>query len=352
MTKDLLLAILSMDTYNRGYGPGITGLSDDLGTQIGTATISNRTSSLANSPEVAAGFYAVAYDTEYGKVIAYRGTDSGLELPLVDWPIAFNDDYDEAQVHLANRFYNDVSAGVAEPLILTGHSLGGALAGFTGLVNSEPIVAVAPIDFGPAFLNFKGLIDQYLLVKDTPQASTDEIFVPGKGNVNTVQFAVETLTAMGIDLNDIPTLQTQLTNYTGMHLSGEIAETARSAQTPSTPILDGFLQHMGSVVGPIDAHSASLTVIVKYAEDEFLAQGASALHFTTITEELFPALFDEDIAKLAGAVATPNADANDIMRDAIAYSALDEGSLFRGSSCLLYDIKIRGKLLLTNTYLP
>ena len=60
-SPELMYAILAMDAYNRGYNPGIANLSDTVGTQIGTATISNRSSSLANSPEIAAGFYAVAY---------------------------------------------------------------------------------------------------------------------------------------------------------------------------------------------------------------------------------------------------------------------------------------------------
>ena len=72
MTNDLFLAILAMDAYNRGYNPGIADLSDTVGMQIGTATISNRSSSLANSPEVAAGFYAVAYQWNGDTIMASR----------------------------------------------------------------------------------------------------------------------------------------------------------------------------------------------------------------------------------------------------------------------------------------
>ena len=38
ISKDLFLSILSMDAYNRGYNPGIEGLSDAPGTRIGNAT--------------------------------------------------------------------------------------------------------------------------------------------------------------------------------------------------------------------------------------------------------------------------------------------------------------------------
>ncbi len=77
--RDLFLAILAMDSYNRGSGAGLNdgggGDSDGLGeagSQIGTATVLNIP--LPQGSE-AAGFYAVAYATQYGTVISYRGTD-------------------------------------------------------------------------------------------------------------------------------------------------------------------------------------------------------------------------------------------------------------------------------------
>ena len=80
MSKDLLFALLSLDVYNRGFGAGLedreTGLTNE---GIGTATIRNRASFGVDDDlydqwkEV--GFHAEAYDTFYGRVIAYRGTD-------------------------------------------------------------------------------------------------------------------------------------------------------------------------------------------------------------------------------------------------------------------------------------
>ena len=93
--KDLFLAILSMDVYNRGYGAGISdekhvennidlGLGDAVGIQIGNATINFRTDSDPQGAAAAAGFYAVAYTVGEGvegltagtTVISYRGTDA------------------------------------------------------------------------------------------------------------------------------------------------------------------------------------------------------------------------------------------------------------------------------------
>lgn len=80
-----------------------------------------------------AGFYAVAYRWNGQTIISYCGTDEGLgELVLTDFPIVTGD-YNEAVIYLASQFYQSVltSAGTAN-IVLTGHSLGGALAGGIG----------------------------------------------------------------------------------------------------------------------------------------------------------------------------------------------------------------------------
>ena len=95
ISKDLFLAILSMDAYNRGYGAGISndgeddfdGLGHLQGQQIGLARIGkNAQDDLDEGAAQAAGFYALAYDITgngYGDlaagdtVISYRGTDAG-----------------------------------------------------------------------------------------------------------------------------------------------------------------------------------------------------------------------------------------------------------------------------------
>ena len=160
ISKDLFLAILAMDSYNRGYGAGITGLSEvsDGTTKIGTATVSKNIQDAGISAEAqAAGFYAISYDTEYGKVISYRGTDkAGSVLPsggipgnadelfFTDFLLTRFDDFDETSVHLASRFYNAVKASTTGPINTTGHSLGGALAGFVGAMNGVSITRSNP----------------------------------------------------------------------------------------------------------------------------------------------------------------------------------------------------------------
>lgn len=92
ISKELFLAILSMDAYNRGYGAGLAdgvnldgdgngvdGLGES-GKQVGGATVANVP--LPTNAQ-AAGFYAIAYEITDGAaidglatgdtVISYRG---------------------------------------------------------------------------------------------------------------------------------------------------------------------------------------------------------------------------------------------------------------------------------------
>jgi hypothetical protein len=80
VSKDLMLALLALDSYNRGYGAGIDGLGGP-GSKIGNATMLN--AALPTGSQ-ATGFYASAYtlDGAVGnlgsgsKIISYRGTNS------------------------------------------------------------------------------------------------------------------------------------------------------------------------------------------------------------------------------------------------------------------------------------
>ena len=70
ISDNVFMATLAMDSYNRGYNPGLA--LDGSATAIGTATI--RSDDLpVGSP--AAGFFAQAYDWNGKTVISYRGTD-------------------------------------------------------------------------------------------------------------------------------------------------------------------------------------------------------------------------------------------------------------------------------------
>lgn len=136
ISKDLFLAILAMDSYNRGYNAGIKspdaapneGLT---GSQIGFATL--RTDA---QPQ--------AYTLNGETIISYRGTDVFNPAVLngdvwTGWTIGAGFS-GASQAGLARAFHESVinagNAGqprtVFDPapsnIVLTGHSLGGGLA--------------------------------------------------------------------------------------------------------------------------------------------------------------------------------------------------------------------------------
>jgi hypothetical protein len=152
MNIDLFDAILAMDSYNRGYGFGLNlggdTNSDVSGTGIGDAII---LTSKGDQPAQQDGFYAIAYQYASGATtIAYRGTDSntvqlgnngiGSDIfngygPAVGGAagtIATTEAMD------ALNFYQAVYKSGATNISVTGHSLGGGLAGLVGAVMGTP----------------------------------------------------------------------------------------------------------------------------------------------------------------------------------------------------------------------
>lgn len=147
MSREVFLSILAMDSYQRGYEVGIKGLTR---TTIGAATIKNI--DLPAGAE-AVGFFASAYDWTGTTVISYRGTDFDAATRKLSEPdsqyardllhgwTTFLTTSLPAQFPLARAFFKsvtgrDFSDGTPEGYnlvsntIVTGHSLGGALAGF------------------------------------------------------------------------------------------------------------------------------------------------------------------------------------------------------------------------------
>lgn len=106
ISPELFMAILSMDSYNRGYNSDVGDDLDGLGESgsIGNATLIDQTTVGIGEPEYQAwkdsGFYAIAYklDAAVGDlaanttIISYRGTDDctswGSENDIISgWPL-------------------------------------------------------------------------------------------------------------------------------------------------------------------------------------------------------------------------------------------------------------------------
>jgi len=128
LTDGLNYSILALDSYNRGYNPGV----ELNGSTISGLTILPREAVGIDDPSYAAwqaaNFYAAAYQDLSGNiVISYRGTDDPAS-DSVGWSGGAG--FQTAQAELAAKFYYQVKqAYPGATITLTGHSLGGGLAG-------------------------------------------------------------------------------------------------------------------------------------------------------------------------------------------------------------------------------
>jgi hypothetical protein len=139
VNSNLLLAILSMDAYNRGGGSASRGLVVDADV-VGGATVDiSKTDNLT-------GFFAQAYDLNGQKIISYRGTDDAHDR-VSGWPVG-GGAYTAPQALEAAQFYQLVVGGGSTSNLtlnqlysanvwLTGHSLGGGLAGLIASVYGQ-----------------------------------------------------------------------------------------------------------------------------------------------------------------------------------------------------------------------
>ena len=153
MNRDLFLSILAMDSYNRGYGQRISVRLPDTG-MIGNAVIGQISDIRSNFPAKNAGFFASAYSWNGETIISYRGTD-GLDDILYGWTIGAGWT-DQAQANLSIEFYkaatglDPFSSTAPTSITLTGHSLGGGLAGFVSMISGAEAVLFDHMPFAAA----------------------------------------------------------------------------------------------------------------------------------------------------------------------------------------------------------
>lgn len=312
----LFKAILAMDSYNRGYGEGVRL----TGTQIGSALISIDSSVLINDAsgsfqDEPAGFYARAYKYNGYTIISYRGTDQLFDDPKMGiggdidngWGIGAGSPFGP-QANLGIAFYKAVvgTGGnhLLNNIIVTGHSLGGGLAGFVGGLYGK-----------------NGTVFDSMAYQDAANRAHD-IY----GSINPSDQAL-VLQALALKNHIYGTSAPWDVNYAGIkaiHMDDEILENNRwfgytGAQTPY------FLESDVTLSGS-NRHKIDTLIIVMFGKDSVAGQD------WTKTEKYFiPALYDNNIAINSGAdtvIGTMLAE-NDyagIMRTALAYSAIDNGT--------------------------
>ena len=328
MTPNLMLAILALDAYNRNYNPGILlgPNSDQIHTDIGGAEI------IASLAVPTSGFYGVAYQWNGVTVISFRGTDNYNPLdPANDlwngWTVGAGFP-SASQAALAKQFYEDVThqsvyGSAAAATILTGHSLGGGLAGFISSLNGTPAVGFDHMPFGvaamadvfnsAAALNGgsvpASLLDVGLHLPQT--ALLNGFFVEGEPLQAVRNGSVQMF--LGGLLSSVPGIGTALGVY-GLALGTSTASLEAAVHKTG-------LSTYSAQLGLIDHHSQALLVTLLYGQEEW--EPLEGTSWRAAAPYLLPALYVDLLgAALGRTAATGAAGAADQMMRAIAYSAL------------------------------
>ncbi|HKX49484.1 MAG TPA: calcium-binding protein, partial [Candidatus Binatia bacterium] len=324
----LLMSILSMDAYFRGVGGGrdATGglFVDDL--QIGTAEVNH-------SVKLSDGFGATTYFLDDGsKVIAFRGTDfdHGPNLEADQWygwitgfgiiggqALDAIDYYEETTGH-------DLADGAQNNWILTGHSLGGGLAGFVASLTGNAAYIFDYMPYGAA----AGVGEHYNIGIGTVDAtnihtlSTDGEILSGARLLQGVAAAL----AYGPLAVADPFL------YAAVFAAAESGILEASLEQQSSSNLDTH----GWSGSSVEAHSIALLSLLQYAQE------GNHQDWFMAAEPVLKALYSNDVGSALGLDTSTGKDApSGQMRAMLAYSALDgtDGLVFgnKGAHSLFDD---------------
>ena len=323
ISNDLFMSILSMDAYNREYGAGIV-LG---GSKIGDAEIKDHEASGLTPAEYqawqATGFYAVAYDWNGQTVISYRGTNANTLMNFVTdalngYGLGGGYPYND-QAWLAAEFFQAVTGTTnSDPrsanVVLTGHSLGGGLAGFIASIYGQ---------------------DAYIFENMTFEAGADKLYQLATGTSNADQYEyAQNLSIWGDYFNGLTPWGPIGSEFINDHIKayaifGELLTPLRYTLQQQTTVTE-LPNYGGLLQNPLTLHSMSMQTIVMFAADVGSEDSASYhpyIEWRSIGALLWDALLSDDVAASAGfGNWAGSSELSDKLMTAIAYSALDSGS--------------------------
>lgn len=345
MNGDLFKALLAMDSYNRSYGSLIDlNIYDENGNlvsipnKIGFATIQSDSQVLGTTVingnpirlDESIGFYAIAYNYSGEKIISFRGTDDPWGLvsggDIVNGWIAGAGLPGSNQAELAFQFYKSVAGTGVDPrtanISLTGHSLGGGLAGLVGAT------------YGKSGILFDNM--PFELAAGNTRAYSDPVIAAAEGKVYN--------SALRALVYGLSTAATWVPNFSGLkteYVQGEILTPLRALQNDvsKTPINLGTNVSLPDSLG-VDEHSMASLIIGKYA-----TTNVNGTDWQAVAQYFWPVLYDNSFATGFGNFATTpgilrdQQKYSDIVRMAVAYSAINEGERPFGDTGIraLYD---------------
>jgi|SRR5579883_159192 len=316
-TQAVMLAILSMDSYDRGPN---SALSETNGiNNIGGAMVS------VDSTSVPDDFYAVAYTYGGTTIISYRGTDS-LKDALTGWPVGGGISL-APQVIDAEQFYTQVTGKspfeIAPNTILTGHSLGAGLAGYISALSGTTAAVFDTAPYGLAAIAATILEDARRLGTDVVTAGAVLFGGGQQGLVGLPSAASITSTSVyGEALSPVRAAEPQvaiagLTPTLGAPVATKVGTFLTNLDNAQTNVV---LPSYGGLRNPVDLHSMALLAMLQWASS------AGLTAWQSIGRPLTNSLFDDRLGASVGrstSTGGTSSPASQLQR-MIAYTAIDD----------------------------
>ncbi|WFU04650.1 hypothetical protein QA648_28185 (plasmid) [Rhizobium sp. CB3171] len=295
MDADLMDAILAMNAYDASKVNGVI-----TGNVIGNWT------NIHEDSNTSFNYFAVEYQNGSNYTISYRGTTAlsgGSLLNFLHGDIwngygtgAGTASSNDSQ--LAIKLYQSVLAAAGDPskITLTGHSMGGGLAGLVGDLYGAKAVVFDNMAFEAA------------------ANAAYSVSLPAQG----YDAAVASL----VYGTSTPTPPSEA-NIKGYYTDGEfLYYLDRSQQNLQETVLEPQTDSGG--LSGLQLHSMALATMLLYASDNGLTKWAGVAPY------LIPELWNDTVASAAGVDQyknVSNTSSADALKEMIAYSAIDEGTM-------------------------
>ena len=305
----LINAVLAMDVYNRGANPALAVSFSQIGEY---EIVAGSITSTADSFQAAT--YQLASDPTT-RVIAFRGTDDLADVPawlggagVTGWPTQFPD---------AEAYYK--AWATTGHVSLTGHSLGGGLAGYIAALNDKPAYAfdAMPFEFA-AEVRYDQLHGFWGALASQPQARYSDIhMVSVSGEI--LQYVRDAA----------PVVEAPLALLQSGPVDGAlaIAHAAIGIASEADTVL-GAGTDLG--LSSTSLHSIALLAMMQWASDNGYQAWKGA------AEALLAPLENDAIASAVGipgsSASTGEASASAKMMDMIAYSSVTDASGYGNSA--------------------
>ncbi|HTO63401.1 MAG TPA: calcium-binding protein [Bradyrhizobium sp.] len=299
----LINAVLAMDVYNRGVNPALVVSFSQIGDYDLVAG-----SIVSTADSFQAATYQLAGDPTT-RILAFRGTDDLADVPswlggagLTGWPTQFPD---------AEAYY--AAWGTTAHVSLTGHSLGGGLAGYIAALYDKPAYTfdAMPFEFA-AEVRYDQLHGFWGALASNPEARYSDI------HMVSVSGEILQYVRAAAPVVEAPLALLQLGPIDG---AIAVAHAATGIASEQDSVLD-----TGTDLGlsAVSLHSIALLAMLQWASDNGYQDWKSA------AAALMAPLENDAVASAVGipgaSASMGEASASAKMMDMIAYSSVTDAS--------------------------